>query len=82
MEEDAPALSTVRVRTDAEDIHDTSRALFLAFAERKIPLLEMSLKRANLEEIFIELTESVPVGDASVEKTPEEKMEESEVTDR
>ena len=82
VEEDAPALSTVRVRTDAEDIHDTSRALFLAFAERKIPLLEMSLKRANLEEIFIELTESVPVGDASVEKTPEEKMEESEVTDR
>ena len=82
VEEDAPALSTVRVRTDAEDIHDTSRALFLAFAERKIPLLEMSLKRANLEDIFIELTESVPVGDASVEKTPEEKREESEVTDR
>ena len=82
VEEDAPALSTVRVRTDAEDIHDTSRALFLAFAERKIPLLEMSLKRANLEDIFIELTESVPVGDASVEKAPEEKMEESEVTDR
>ena len=82
VEEDAPALSTVRVRTDAEDIHDTSRALFLAFAERKIPLLEMSLKRANLEDIFIELTESAPVGDASVEKAPEEKMEESEVTDR
>ena len=82
VEEDAPALSTVRVRTDAEDIHDTSRALFLAFAERKIPLLEMSLKRANLEDIFIELTESVPVGDASVEKAPEEKREESEVTDR
>ena len=82
VEEDAPALSTVRVRTDAEDIHDTSRALFLAFAERKILLLEMSLKRANLEDIFIELTESVPVGDASVEKAPEEKMEESEVTDR
>ena len=82
VEEDAPALSTVRVRTDAEDIHDISRALFLAFAERKILLLEMSLKRANLEDIFIELTESVPVGDASVEKAPEEKMEESEVTDR
>ena len=82
VEEDAPALSTVRVRTDAEDIHDTSRALFLAFAERKILLLEMSLKRANLEDIFIELTESVPVGDASVEKAPEEKMEESEVTAR
>ena len=42
----------------------------------------MSLKRANLEDIFIELTESVPVGDASVEKTPEEKTEEGEVTDR
>ena len=82
VEADAPGLSTVRIRTDAEDIHDTSRALFLAFAERKIPLLEMSLKRANLEDIFIELTESVPVGDASVEKAPEEKMEESEVTDR
>ena len=86
VEEDAPALSTVRVRTDAEDIHDTSRALFLAFAERKIPLLEMSLKRANLEDIFIELTESAPAGDASAENVPDavppEKMEESEVTDQ
>ena len=75
VEEDAPALSTVRVRTDAEDIHDTSRALFLAFAERKIPLLEMSLKRANLEDIFIELTESAPPEEPA---SPDGQSEESE----
>lgn len=48
---------TVRIQTDLRDIHDLSRALFCAFAERGRPLLEMTVKKANLEDIFLELTE-------------------------
>lgn len=47
----------VCVRTDQEDIYDLSRAIFYAFADRRKPLLEMVVKKANLEDIFIELTE-------------------------
>ena len=83
---DNPGLATVRVRTDAEDIHDTSRALFFAFAEKGIPLLEMSLKRANLEDIFIELTENTPAEAADDETAPaddpEELPEESEAAEQ
>ncbi len=47
----------IHIRTDAADIYDMSRAVFLAFAKADIPLLEMTLKRANLEEVFLELTD-------------------------
>ena len=32
--------------------------MFFAFSTRKTALLEMSLKKANLEDVFIELTEN------------------------
>ena len=48
------------LRTRQEDIYGLSRALFFAFASHNRPLLEMSLKKANLEEIFLELTEQAP----------------------
>ena len=47
----------VRVKTDQKDIYGISRQLFFAFAAKNKALLEMSLKKANLEDIFIELTE-------------------------
>lgn len=50
-------LVTIQVKTDQEDIYALSRALFFAFAERRKALLEVNLKKANLEDIFIELTE-------------------------
>ena len=49
---------TARIQTDLEDIYVLSRAIFLAFAGRNKALVEMSLKKANLEDIFIQLTES------------------------
>ncbi len=48
----------IHIRTDAADIYDMSRAVFLAFTNADIPLLEMTLKRANLEEVFLELTDA------------------------
>ena len=49
---------SVTLKTDLEDIYQLSRQLFFLFADRKTALLEMALKKANLEDIFLELTES------------------------
>ena len=50
-------LVSVSVLTDAENLHSVSREIFFAFAHRDKALLEMTLKKASLEDIFIELTE-------------------------
>lgn len=51
-------ISSVQIRTDRENLYDLSREVFFAFADRRMALLEMTLKKANLEEIFLELTEN------------------------
>ncbi len=48
------------ITSDVKDIYEVSRNIFFAFAESKAPLLEMSLKKANLEDIFLELTDTAP----------------------
>ena len=53
-------LVTACIHTGLERIHEASRAIFFAFADRRIPLLEMSLKKAGLEDVFLELTEASP----------------------
>ena len=58
VEEETPEYTKITVKTDAKDIYESSRAIFTAFARADVPLLEMSLKRASLEEVFLELTES------------------------
>lgn len=49
--------TVIKVQTDWDDIYAVSRSLFLSFARAEKPLLEMSLKKASLEAIFLELTE-------------------------
>jgi ABC-2 type transport system ATP-binding protein len=49
-------LTRVQLTTQHDNIYEVSRTIFFAFAERNQALLEMSLKKANLEDIFIELT--------------------------
>ncbi|MGI5963890.1 MAG: ABC transporter ATP-binding protein [Lawsonibacter sp.] len=51
---------TATLQTDCEDIYAFSRQLFFAFAGQQKALLELSLKKANLEDIFLELTETQP----------------------
>lgn len=46
------------VRTKGADIYALSRAVFLAFAGSGHVLLELSLKKGTLEDVFIELTET------------------------
>ena len=59
---DPSGATLVHLKTDAQDIHAVSRNIFFAFAQTNTALLEMSLKKANLEDIFIELTEQAPEG--------------------
>ena len=49
--------TAIRLTTDHNDIYEVSCALFFAFARAGVPLLEMTLKKANLEDIFLELTD-------------------------
>ena len=57
-DEDQDGNSFVQIKTDCEEINDMCRALFFAFAEKGNAILQMNAKKASLEEVFIELTES------------------------
>lgn len=50
--------TVAHLRTDCDNIYEVSGFVFSAFAAKEKVLLEMALKRANLEDVFIELTES------------------------
>lgn len=58
IEEKDTELVMARLKTDHDNIYDISRDIFLTFTARGKILLEMTLKKANLEDVFIELTES------------------------
>lgn len=47
-----------RIRTGDKDATQICRELFFAFAKREWALLELNARRANLEDVFIELTEA------------------------
>lgn len=51
-------LITVHAKIGAEDSRVVCRKLFFAFAAKGRALLEMSSRKASLEDVFIELTES------------------------
>ena len=48
----------VHVTTDVDKLRETGCKLFFAFAEKRLPIFEMTSKKASLEDVFIELTES------------------------
>lgn len=77
LEEREDGLLSARFKTDSKDIYAVSRQLFFAFAEEDQPLLELNLKKASLEDIFIELTESGGEDQAGDGTTPEEREDEA-----
>ncbi len=77
-EEKEEGLTSVRLQTDCDNIYDVSRAVFFAFAQERKALLEMTLKKANLEDIFLELTENAPQEERTEATTPTETTEEVE----
>lgn len=86
----------VEVQIEFGDLTDICRSIFTAFAERKKALLELTSKRANLEDVFIELTESASTEEElpgnekkegkkqkdGMEDIKENEIQESEATDR
>ena len=57
MERSGEGRITARVRTDHSDIYEVSRAVFCAFASKGVALLELALKKASLEDVFLELAD-------------------------
>lgn len=71
---------SARVQTDHNDIYEVSRAVFFTFAMKNIPLLELTLKKASLEDVFLELADDN--AEAEVETAPDGlEHAESEVTE-
>ena len=70
--------TVARIKTDHNNIYDLSRDVFLAFTNSKNVILEMSLKKGTLEDIFIELSEVEPDTQvATHDETHESEVEEA-----
>ena len=63
---------TARICTDADNIYEISGLIHFRFAEKGRALYEMTLKKANLEDIFLELTDTAS-GTPEIRKTEEEE---------
>ena len=57
-EEREDGFVTVNAQIGEADAYDVCKKLFFGFAKKGSAILEMSVKKASLEEVFIELTES------------------------
>lgn len=91
VDDDAAKYTVAHIKSGREDMYDLSSAVFRAFASGKRVIYEMTLKKGNLEDIFIELSEAGATAEAagtggSEEETvmdeeilPEEAVGESEV---
>ena len=64
--ESTPELVTARIKTGLSDVYQLSRAVFSAFAASGNTLLELAVKKANLEDIFLELADN----DAAASELP------------
>ena len=73
----------VHVTAGADELCETGCKLFFAFAKKGLPIFEMTSRKASLEDVFIELTESTAQSTASQstekETSAEKAREESEV---
>ncbi len=83
MKEQEDGSVRVDVKIESGEASDVCRHIFFAFAQREKALLELTSKKANLEDVFLELTES-GMDTASVdkgEKTDKLDMEPTENND-
>ena len=70
---------TLRLKTDSEDIYAVSRSIFFAFAKAEQALLELSIRKASLEDVFLKLTEDSQSEEFdALSENPEEKEAEEE----
>ena len=71
-------LLEAHLQTDHKNIYEVSGAVFSAFAAKGKVLLEMAVKKANLEDIFIELTEHKEEAEISAKPGKTSEKEEAE----
>lgn len=71
--------TTLHVRSDSEDIYEVSSAIFRNFAESEYLLYEMTLKKGNLEDIFIELSENAGTAGEEIKNENPEESRNSEI---
>lgn len=71
-----PELTVAHIQSSHESIYVLSGSIFHAFAASDKTIYEMTLKRGNLEDVFIELSEAAPV-EATVENTEESEGDEA-----
>ena len=64
---------------EGQDAKAVCGKLTLAFAVQGLPVIEMRMKKANLEDVFLELTES---GAAEEAEAPGESETESEAAEQ
>lgn len=70
----------IKLQSTSGDLRKFACDLFFAFANAKLPVFELSTRKGNLEDVFMELTEST--GEESAAATDTEKiMDESEEID-
>ena len=58
LEEKEDGTLSAQVTIDHDDMHEVCREFFFAFSAKGKALLELHTKKASLEEVFLELTES------------------------
>ena len=68
LDEEETGLLKIHVKADTDDARAVCRQLFFAFAEKQKAIVEMASKKANLEDVFIELTEADALEESEVEK--------------
>lgn len=78
-EESGENFTRFSVKTDSKDIYRPVKEMFFAFAGQNIPLLEISVRTASLEDIFLELTDTA--GDEQPEDAAETAGENTPTAD-
>jgi len=78
VEEEADGYVSLTMHTEEEDVRDVSRKFFEACAEKHAPIVELSHKKAGLEDIFLELTAAEETGNAEPVLSGEPQEETSE----
>lgn len=63
-----------RVLLHPKDGMDLREALFMGFAQERLPVLEMTQERASLEDVFLELTQDMPLAARESGEEREEKQ--------
>lgn len=62
------------IQTAFDDIKAVCKEIFMAFAEVKIPLVELKYKKANIEDIFIELAGATDTEDTDNDAPENEEL--------